>query len=224
MPSLDLLLKHLNYNFTQPAFLHEALTHSSAGTPNNERMEFLGDALLGFVIATALYHQYNTANEGQLSRLRSRLVNRETLTLLAKDIDLGEYLHLGIGELNSGGKNKNSTLSNAMEAILAAVYLDGGLDAATRLILHLYKERLYEKLPEQNIKDSKTKLQELMQARANPLPEYEVIEISGSQHQQWFKVCCRISNYSNTTEGSGSTKRSAEQQAAQKMLAIIVQE
>lgn len=221
--SLDILIQRLEYKFTQPELLHQALTHCSVGNPNNERLEFLGDALLGFVTAAILFHQHEKANEGQLSRLRAALVKKESLAQLARSINLGEHLNLGLGELRSGGHTRDSILANAMEAVFAAVYLDGGIEAASRLVLHLYGERLYEKLPEQNIKDSKTKLQELLQAKYNSLPEYGILEILGSQHEQWFRVYCRVSNYSTETEGSGSNRRRAEQQAAQKMLELIMQ-
>lgn len=220
-PAIDVLIKRLGYEFIEPSLLNQALTHCSAGSPNNERLEFLGDALLGFVTAVALFHQHENADEGQLSRLRSALVKKESLAQLARDLNLGEYLNLGIGELRSGGYTRDSILADAMEAVLAAVYLDGGIDAGFRVALHLYGNRLYEPAPIQTLKDPKTKLQELLQSKSAGLPEYGIVEILGSQHEQSFRVYCRVPDCSTVTEGNGGSRRRAEQQAAQEMLEVL---
>ncbi len=212
------LIQSLDYQFTHPELLDQALTHRSAGHINNERLEFLGDALLGFIIAEALFCQYPDADEGQLSRLRARLVKKESLANLARALDLGDYLHLGIGELRSGGHARDSILADAMEAVFAAVYLDGGLDAMRRLILHLYDAQLKAISSGEVIKDPKTRLQELLQAQGASLPEYGILEIGGSPHEQEFQVYCRAVEYGFETKGSGSSRRRAEQQAAEFML------
>jgi ribonuclease-3 len=198
--------------------LERALTHRSAGQSNNERLEFLGDALLDFVIAEALFFRYEQADEGRLSRLRAGLVKKESLAGVARELVLGDYLSLGAGELRSGGHARDSILADAMEAVLAAVYLDGGVEAARQLVLRLYEERLQAIAPEQLLKDPKTQLQELLQARRYPLPEYGILEVQGSQHDQSFRVFCRVADCAAVTEGCGSSRRRAEQQAAQLML------
>jgi len=212
------LAQRLGYRFVRPELLDQALSHRSAGLPNNERLEFLGDALLGFCIAEALYFRYEQADEGRLSRLRAGLVKKESLAELARGLGLGDYLSLGAGELRSGGHARDSILADAMEAVLAAVYLDGGGEAAQQLVLRLYEERLQEIAPEQALKDPKTRLQELLQARRYALPEYDILEVQGSQHDQSFRVSCRVAECSAVTEGNGSSRRRAEQEAAQLML------
>jgi ribonuclease III len=212
------LARRLGCQFTRPELLEQALTHRSAGVANNERLEFLGDALLDFVIAEALYFRHQEADEGQLSRLRAGLVKKESLASLARDLELGSYLSLGPGESRSGGHARDSILADAMEAVLAAVYLDGGVEAARRLVLGLYQRHLGESTPAQALKDPKTRLQELLQARHHALPEYGILAVEGSQHDQWFRVFCRVAELDAATEGCGSSRRRAEQQAAELML------
>jgi ribonuclease-3 len=216
--STEHLIQLLGYQFTQPKLLEQALTHRSAGHTNNERLEFLGDAMLGFVIAEALFSQHPHADEGQLSRLRAGLVKKESLATVARSLSLGDHLHLGAGELRSGGHTRDSILADAMEAVFAAVYLDGGLAVMRQLIFRLYDQQLREIASGQIIKDPKTQLQELLQARGISLPEYGILEIGGSPHEQSFRVFCKIAEYSAVTEGNGSSRRRAEQQAAELML------
>lgn len=188
---------------------------------NNERLEFLGDAILGFEIADNLYRMHPNASEGQLSRSRSRLVKRETLATVARELELGKYLILGPGELRSGGQNRASILSDSVEAIIAAVYLDGGIAAARSLVRHLLRDQISESSPLDLPKDHKTRLQEYLQAAGNSLPEYETLEVQGDQHQQSFVVRCNISSLDASAIGRGSSRRKAEQAAAGELLAIL---
>ncbi|MBI5041026.1 MAG: ribonuclease III [Gammaproteobacteria bacterium] len=213
------LLRRLGYTFRDPALRDSALTHRSAGGANNERLEFLGDAILDLVIAEDLYLRYPQASEGELSRLRASLVRKQTLAELARDLDLGEYLHLGPGELKSGGYRRDSILADALEAIFGAVYLDGGFAASATLIQALYAGRL-DILPDKPlaIKDPKTQLQEYLQGRHLHLPEYAVVSVRGDAHDQIFEVECQIAALTQSTRAQGSSRRRAEQQAAQQML------
>ncbi len=211
------LQQRIDYQFNNLALLERALTHRSLGARNNERLEFLGDAILGFEVADNLYKSVDDADEGQLSRMRAHLVKRETLAAIARELELGEILRLGPGELRSGGQTRDSILSDAVEAIIAAVYLDGGMDAARRLVRRLLGERLADPTPETKHKDPKTLLQEHLQSQGKPLPRYEVIEISGEPHAQTFRVLCST-GITEDTQGEGGSRRKAEQAAAQAML------
>ncbi len=206
----------LGYTFQQPELLEEALTHRSASVCNNERLEFLGDALLSLVIAECLFQRYPKASEGELSRLRASLVKGETLAELARHLNLGEVLRLGQGELKSGGSQRESILSDALEAIFGAAYLDGGLTACRTLILHLYRERLEELSSASELKDPKTRLQEYQQARQQPLPIYNVLEIRGEPHAQSFRVECAVAEF--RAVAVGNSRRKAEQEAARQVL------
>lgn len=217
-PSTGNLCRALGHEFSDRALIEQALTHRSAGGVNNERLEFLGDAILGFVIADELYHRFSSASEGQLSRLRSSLVKGETLADIARQFDLGDYLILGPGELRSGGQSRASILSDGLEAILAAIYLDSGYEATRRVILEVFTPRLENLDLKAQQKDPKTRLQELLQARKIPLPGYDVIETSGTPHDQIFTVRCAISELGLEKTGLGSSRRRAEQDAAQSML------
>lgn len=216
--STDILCRALGYRFKNDKFLEQALTHRSVGGTNNERLEFLGDAILGFVIADELYQHFDSASEGQLSRLRSSLVKRETLAAIAHQIELGDYLNLGPGELRSGGQARASILADGVEAILAAIYLDGGYPEAQRVILAIYASRLAAIDLQAPQKDPKTRLQELLQSRKVALPSYEIVDISGSPHEQQFKVRCSIIELKLEKYGSGSSRRRAEQAAAMLLL------
>ncbi len=217
-PSIDSLCRSLGYSFSDITLIEQALTHRSAGGLNNERFEFLGDAILGFVIADVLFQHFGHASEGQLSRLRSSLVKRDTLAIIARQHQVGDYLHLGSGELRSGGQSRDSILADAVEAIIAAVYLDGGYDSSRKVILDLFEERLEKIDLTAQQKDPKTRLQEFFQARKQGLPSYEVVSISGDPHDQNFKIRCQIAETGNETLGEGSSRRRAEQDAAQQML------
>lgn len=220
--STGLLEKRLGHEFSDRALLQQALTHRSAGNRNNERLEFLGDAVLGGVIAEELYRRYPEASEGKLSRLRSRLVRRESLTDIAHALDIGQYLILGIGERRSGGHRRDSILSDAVEALLGAIYLESGFAVCKACILALFEVKLTS-LPEVAfLKDAKTRLQEYLQSRQKALPEYSVTRVSGEAHAQFFKVTCVASDVEvPATSGEGGSRRQAEQQAAERMLAQL---
>ncbi len=216
--AFEALLRRLDYQPQDDTLLRCALTHRSAGKHNNERLEFLGDAILGFVIADQLYRRFPEADEGQLSRLRSSLVKRETLAEIAREVDLSPHLVLGRGELCSGGHNRASILADAVEAVLAAVYLDKGLEAVRSLILRLFAKRLERLSPDVQQKDPKTQLQEYLQARGLALPKYSVIDIQGDSHDQIFTVTCRSADLGRETVGRGGSRRKAEQAAAKRLL------
>jgi ribonuclease-3 len=215
------LERALGCRFGTNGLIDRALTHRSASGENNERLEFLGDALLGFVIAEDLWRRLPDADEGNLSRLRAALVKKESLAILARGIDLGDYLRLGAGELRSGGHARDSILADALEAIFAAVYLDQGFARAREVILSLYAESLERVVASGSTKDPKTRLQELMQAARRPLPAYEVQQVTGSQHAQTFLVRCSLEDADAATQGEGTSRRRAEQQAAERMLDLL---
>jgi len=215
---IDRLQRRLGYQFKDTALLTQALTHRSAGSMNNERFEFLGDAILGFEAAENLFHHAQFADEGQLSRMRSHLVKRETLAEIARGLELGAILHLGQGELRSGGHNRDSILSDAVEAIIAAVYLDGGMNAARTLVRNLLGERLQNPSEDLQQKDAKTRLQEQLQSKNLTLPIYNVIKVTGESHDQTFTVNCRVDGVDIRVKGKGSSRRKAEQVAAEAFL------
>ncbi len=218
---MERLQRRLAYRFKDAGLLERALTHRSAGPVHNERLEFLGDAILGFETADYLFRHAEAADEGQLSRMRSKLVKRETLAEVARELQLGEILHLGPGELRSGGQNRDSILADAVEAIIAAVYLDGGMEPARELVRHLLGRRLSH--PDKGLqqKDAKTRLQEHLQARRLPLPRYQVERIDGDPHRQQFTVRCSVERLGMQAEGRGSSRRKAEQQAAERFLEAL---
>lgn len=215
------LARALGHRFNRQELLVQALTHRSAGGENNERLEFLGDALLGFVIAEALSQRFPDADEGHLSRLRASLVKMESLARLARDLELGEYLRLGPGELRTGGYARDSILADALEAIFAAIYIDQGFNAARAVILSIFRAALERVAGLGTTKDPKTRLQELLQARKRPLPEYEILSVDGIQHAQSFQVRCMLGDTSSVTYGRGTSRRRAEQEAAQRMLELL---
>jgi ribonuclease-3 len=219
-PSLDGLARALEYHFAAPGLLKEAVTHRSAGSHNNERLEFLGDAVLGYVIAEWLFHRFPGATEGQLSRLRASLVKQSTLADVARQLSLGDYLRLGSGELKSGGFRRDSILADAMEAILGAIVLDdgGGLERCRACIHRLFAAKVAELSPAGELKDPKTRLQELLQSRKLGLPVYTVMEVTGQAHHQHFVVECRVETARQRGRGEGSSRRRAEQAAARDML------
>ncbi|WP_223669533.1 ribonuclease III [Kangiella shandongensis] len=220
---IERFCRHLGYQFSDQQLITKALTHRSASNNHNERLEFLGDAVLGMVIAKALFAKFPKVDEGQLSRMRSSLVKGKTLAVIAKEIDLGDYITLGEGELKSGGFRRASILADAFEAVIGAVYLDAGFEQTNQLILQLYGDRLTEMNPADAQKDAKTRLQELLQSRRLSLPEYELLSVSGEPHEQTFEVVCFISEKSIKTLGKGSSRRNAEQLAAEKALGQLQQ-
>lgn len=218
------LAKSLELNFNQPELLTVALTHRSVGAHNNERLEFLGDSILGFVIAQKLYDSFPNASEGVLSRLRASLVNQDSLAELARKHQLGDYLILGSGELKSGGFRRDSILSDAIEAIIGALFKDQGIEACQTWILKLFTEKLAELTADNWQKDPKTQLQELMQSRGVELPEYQLVTMSGLPHSQSFKITCRTPLSDEVCTGSGGSRKKAEQSAAEQMLALLKRE
>jgi ribonuclease-3 len=208
----------IGYRFRDESKLQQALTHRSAGVPHNERLEFLGDSILGLEISLYLFERYQSADEGQLSRMRAQLVKKDTLASIAKDIDLGAYLALGAGELRSGGQSRDSILADAVEAIIAATYLDGGLGEARAMIHRLFGQRMSAVDPTTQRKDPKTRLQEYLQSQRKELPQYSVVDIRGDAHEQTFFVRCELPDSKQKTEGQGASRRKAEQAAAREML------
>lgn len=208
------LQQALGHAFASPRLLLAALTHRSHGTENNERLEFLGDGLLNFLIAEALYARFPELPEGDLSRLRANLVRQDSLYEAANRLQLGEHLRLGDGELRSGGRRRPSILADAYEAVIAAIYLDGGFDAARRFVAACFAARIGGLDPQRDSRDAKTRLQEVLQARRSPLPSYRILATQGEAHAQAFEVSCEIADPPLTTRGSGSTRRIAEQDAA----------
>ncbi|WP_442321562.1 ribonuclease III [Cernens ardua] len=216
--SLSTLTKRLDHSFNDPSLLELAMTHRSVGGKNNERLEFLGDSIVNFVIGEALFTRFPKAREGQLSRLRARLVKGETLAKVALEFELGQFLRLGSGEMKSGGHRRESILADAVEAIIGAIYLDAGMAEVQRCILKWFAHRLENTTLEDTMKDPKTRLQEFMQSRQNPLPRYEVTSIEGEAHDQHFTVLCHVDVLETPEEGHGPSRRSAEQQAAERVL------
>lgn len=217
----EVLAKKLGLAFAQPQLFTMALSHRSVGAQNNERLEYLGDSVLGFVIAEKLYQLFPTAGEGALSRLRASLVNQTSLAELARQHNLGDYLILGSGELKSGGFRRDSILSDALEAIMGALLLDQGVDACRSWILTLFAEKLNELKIDNWSKDPKTRLQELMQARKQPLPSYELVSMSGVEHAQSFEVKCSVAVTQQSCTGVGISRKRAEQAAAEQMLTLL---
>ena len=213
--------RRLEYRFTDPHLLEQALTHRSAGRLNNERLEFLGDALLNFTIARELFHLRADDTEGDLSRARATLVNKTSLAEVGRELGLAEHLILGRGELRTGGAQRSSILADTVEALLAAVFLDGGPEAAEQLILRLMSKKL-ERLPDASaLKDAKTRLQEALQGAGLDLPEYEVESVDGSEHRKTFTVVCRVRQKRLDTRGKGPSRRLGEQAAAAQMLTAL---
>ena len=219
--AIDVLLKKLKYSFNDITLLNEALTHRSYASNNNERLEFLGDGILNFVIADELFKLYPDVQEGDLSRLRANLVNKESLAEIANKLNLGEVIKLGSGELKSGGFRRPSILADAVESILGSVYCDGGFVAARDLIVRLYADRLASPTDLQSLKDSKTRLQELLQSRRFDLPDYQVTGIAGQSHAQIFQVKCSIKQMSIEVSGEGRSRRKGEQVAADKAITRV---
>ena len=207
----------LNYHFRDPALRERALSHRSVGAANNERLEFLGDGLVNLLVAELLYEQFPKADEGELTRRRAHLVSEPALAALARELELGDQLRLGPGELKSGGHRRDSILADAFEAMIAAVYLDGGWQGCRDLVRSLFAERVAS--VGANVgKDAKTRLQELLQAQGRALPAYTLSGTSGADHAKTFEVECEIASMQVRAVGRGSSRRSAEQAAAQAAL------
>lgn len=212
------LEQRLGYHFEDQRQLQLALTHRSHGATNNERLEFLGDSILNFVVGEELFKRFPEVREGQLSRLRSQMVKGETLAELAREFELGDCLVLGEGEMKSGGHNRDSILADSVEAIIGAIYLASGLDVCRERVLSWFASRLNQLGLNTSAKDSKSRLQEYMQAQRQPLPEYLVVDVSGEGHAQMFTIECRVALSKKSTSATASNRREAEKQAAAQML------
>jgi len=223
---LTQLQNSLGYQFKDPALLVQALTHRSAGKHNNERLEFLGDAILGLVMAELLYKRFQRASEGQMSRMRSYLVKGRTLAKVALQFDLGDYLQLGPGEMKSGGHRRESILADTVEAILGAIYLESGKAACEERIAIWFDDLIEHVNPETIDKDPKTRLQEWLQGRKLALPTYEVVKTSGEAHKQTFWVACHVTNADQSqisTEAQSKSRQQGEKAAAEMMLTRLIE-
>ena len=211
----------IGYQFKDLRLLEVALTHRSFGQENNERFEFLGDSMVNFVVAHELFKKFEKAREGKLSRLRASLVRREALAELAVEFELGEVLRLGQGEIKSGGAKRASILADAVEALIAAIYIDSDISTCYELVVSWYKERLEAVSLGDNHKDPKSLLQELLQGKQLPLPEYHLLEVKGEEHDQVFVIECKVALLRSGVQAEGKSRRRAEQQAAEKMLEVL---
>ena len=218
---LENLQQSLAYQFSDPDLAQLALTHRSANAAHNERLEFLGDSLLGFIVAETLFTLNPQASEGELSRMRAALVNKKALAAAARSLGIGEYLQLGTGEATSGGSDRDSILADSVEALIAAIYLDGGIDPCTTFVKKISESKLAIDAAATEQKDAKTRLQEFLQAQGKSLPKYDVVKISGAAHEQVFHIRCSLASLGAEAAGSGSSKREAEQAAAKKILDSI---
>jgi len=212
--SLNTLSKTIGYDFSELSLLERALTHRSKNKNNYERLEFLGDSILSFVVSDWLYRSFDDLGEGKLSRMRASVVCKESLAEVARRLDLSGFLILGEGEMKSGGFNRDSILSDAMEGIIGAIYIDGGLEESKAFILRFFQKQLEKLQPEVVYKDSKSQLQEVLQKRGLDLPSYTVVETSGEQHQQLFRVQCEIKALEKVFYSEGANRKEAEQKAA----------
>jgi len=216
-------MRKLNHEFSDLSLLTLALTHRSRGSKNYERLEFLGDSILGFVVADWLYSHYPQLAEGKLSRMRSSLVRKEALAIVARNLSLSEYLILGEGELKSGGFNRESILSDAVESIIGALYLDAGFDIASDFIHHNFKELFKGTSSQTSFKDAKSRLQEAMQKQAYSLPLYRIVETTGEQHDQEFTIECLLRELKISNTATAGSRRRAEQAAAEQVLSEFQQ-
>ena len=218
----DKIYAFTGYRFKQENLLEQALTHRSySRQSNNERLEFLGDSILNLIISHHIYERFNTADEGDLSRIRASLVKQDTLAQVARQYDLGNHIHLGGGELKSGGFRRDSILADALEALIGAIYLDSDFIQTETIVLHLFQEQLQNTDAGANLRDPKTRLQEFLQSSKNNLPLYEVEQITGKSHDQIFTVSCKLDGLDLQSKGKGSSRKKAEQEAAQKILGLL---
>lgn len=219
--ALSWLAKTLNYRFSDELLFEQALTHRSSPGASNERLEFLGDAVLDFAISEVVYDAMPAADEGDLSRLRASLVKDTSLAALAAEMGLGEHIILGSGERKTGGHRRESILADALEALFGAVFLDAGYDTARKFIEETFGERLHNLPDPRELRDSKTRLQEWLQARALGLPKYDLAKVSGEAHRQEFEMTCTVNSGKYKTSGNGRSRRNAEQAAAERMLVVL---
>ncbi|MFT5504069.1 MAG: ribonuclease-3 [Gammaproteobacteria bacterium] len=217
--NVDLFERLTGYPFQQTELLEQALTHRSfSKNCNNERLEFLGDSVLGVVISARIYQKHPKASEGELSRLRASLVKEETLSRIASRFNIGDLINLGGGELKSGGFRRHSILSDTIEALIGAVYLDGGLEASQAVIFRFFEDELQQLPDAESLKDPKTRLQEYLQAKQLDLPEYRLVKTTGKAHDQFFTVTCFLESLNHSASGQGSSRKKAEQNAASEIL------
>ena len=212
----------LGYDFNDNSLLDLALTHRSHSKDNNERLEFLGDAVLDLILSDTLYRGYSLMDEGNLSRMRASIVNEKSLSLVASQLLINEHLKLGPGEMTSGGSQRDSILANTLEAILGAVFVDGGYDSVENIILKIFKDNINSIDPESDYKDSKSQLQELLQQQQKDLPQYQLIETTGDKHDQEFLIECVIDNGNIITTATAKNIKTAEQKAASKALKKLI--
>jgi ribonuclease-3 len=218
----DKLIAFTGYQFSSKELLEQALTHRSHSRKvNNERLEFLGDSVLNLIISNFIYRRFEDASEGRLSRIRASLVKQDTLAGVAREIDLGDHIRLGGGELKSGGFRRASILSDVLEALIAAIYLDSDYLQAEKVVLRLFDDLLQAVDIDSSMKDAKTILQEYLQGRQKPLPHYQVVQTSGKSHDQVFTVSCEVGDLGLHGEGRGSSRKKAEQQAAHNILQML---
>ena len=218
MADIARLQRELGYDFNDPQLLSLALTHRSASGLNNERLEFLGDSIVNHIIAEALYRQFPKSREGDMSRMRASLVKGDTLAEVARELQLGDYLQLGPGERKSGGYRRSSILADAFEALVGAILLDSDVEQCRSCVLGWFASRLQRLTVGAADKDAKTRLQEYLQGRSKPLPNYELLDVEGEDHDQQFLVACRLQKPAIVAEGKGSSRRKAEQAAASSAL------
>ena len=218
---LKTLEKSIKYKFKDISLLELAMTHRSHSGKNNERLEFLGDSILNFIVADLLFQKFTDLDEGDLSRLRSQLVKEEPLSKLGNSLNIGDFLNLGVGELKSSGWRRPSILADAFEALIGAIFIDGGMKAAHKFVEDSFNELIEKINPKEIHKDPKTILQEFLQAQKVPLPIYEVIKVEGEAHNQLFSVSCSVSKFDVKAEGGGRSRKIAEQAAAKEAMATI---
>jgi ribonuclease-3 len=219
--NLNPLLRTISYSFKDLALLKQALTHRSHADSDNERLEFLGDSILNFIITEELFKRFPRLNEGELSRYRASLVKEETLAIIAQNLNLGDYLQLGGGELKSGGFRRPSILADALEALIAALYFDSGIEQCRIFIHHFFAEKLDNVAVVSKQKDAKTALQEYRQAKQQSLPRYDLLTVSGEEHNQLFEIVCTIDGISHSTSAIASSRKQAEQLAAEAFLLFL---
>ena len=220
-PPYEILEKKINYTFKNRQLLIKALTHRSKQIDHNERLEFLGDSILNFVIADALYQKLPHAKEGDLSRYRARLVCEESLAEIALEFQLSNFLLLGVGELRTGGFRRKSIMADSLEALIAAIYLDSDLPNCQKIVENWFHQKVTQSIQEKIKKDPKSMLQEYLQSHQLSLPIYKIIKISGADHDQTFYISCKLADLNLETEGKGSSRRIAEQEAAGKCLKLL---
>ena len=221
MENLSLLEERIGYTFKSRKLLERAVTHRSFAAEHNERLEFLGDSVLNCVIGNALFLRDKHFTEGELSRVRANLVCEKTLAVIGKEIDVSSFLHLGEGEMKTGGAHRPSIMADAMEALFGAVFNESGFEEAQRVILGLFEPILTTLTPEQLSKDAKTLLQECLQGNHFPLPKYQLVQVTGAQHCQRFETECRIDALEIVTKGEATSRRAAEQEAAAAALVLV---